>query len=224
VGNKFCDQCGVQLIASSSFCGQCGAKVSPAIQVQETQQSNPGDSNVQDIPKSSETKSFATQWAGVSQKNRVMILIFAAIVILVSLFQSGGGSSSTPSAASSMIDGLVMSDVSGEYTGFSCSDTQITDSLTCILAISVKNNSSAAVHLYGDIYALVDGMVFKATTTYGGIDYVSTDINPGESQSATISFDVPSGSNISDIFIADNASEGLNGAKVSFSLNKLATV
>lgn len=222
--NKFCGQCGVQLIASSSFCGQCGTKVNPTIHVSENQQSSRGDFTRQEIPTNSVNKSFASQWAGVSPKNRVIVSICVAIVIIISLFQSGGGASITSSITSSKIDGLVMTDVPGDYTGFSCTDTQITDSLTCILAISVKNDGNAAVHLYGDIYALVGGKVFKATTTYGGIDYVSTDINPGESQSTTISFDVPAGSTISDIFIADTASDGLSGAKVSFALNKVASV
>jgi hypothetical protein len=225
MSSKFCGNCGTELTQGVAFCGNCGAKVLASQGKLESPSQN--EKRILFIPRSSPSKQsdFAMKWRALSPAKRGFTLIVFAVAVTLIAFQSNGGSSSVSfSTPTDKVSGLLMTDVPGEYTDFSCSETDISTNLTCMLAISVQNKSNASIHLYGDIYALVDGKVFKASTLYGGIDYVSTDINPGEKQSATVSFDVPQGAMISDIFIADNADSGIGGAKVSLSLNKPAVV
>ena len=221
---KFCSQCGNQIQPESSFCSACGNKISNKFDSISESTAAVDSSKDEEIFSQTSSTQKKFNWNDMSPGSRLSIVLAILAAIYFSFFQSGNSSIDTSAMPSNEISGLVMSEVPGEYTRFSCSDTQLTSAITCILAIKVSNNGNSAVHLYGDIYALVDGKVFKASTIYGGIDYVSTDINPGESQSTTISFDVPNNSTISDIFIGDSASDGLSGAKVSLKLNKSARV
>jgi hypothetical protein len=226
----FCGGCGIYLLDNSKFCSSCGKAIdavsnsnSPKTEMKEnktplTPKSPPPETSVnylalfKNLPRSKQN----TIWI-------VLLLIFLAIQYGPKLLSSTGSSLSSVvgQTAANQIPGLTMEAVPS--TDSQCSEAYTTANVWCTLGFSVTNTGSSANHLYGDVFALVDGQTFKSTDIFGGITYVSTDINPGQSQSALVTFEVPSGSTISHIFIADSASSGLSGAKVALNIDMLAS-
>ena len=143
---------------------------------------------------------------------RLLVTVFC-LFLSVGLF--GCSSGKTP--------GLTLVEVPGESTGFSCMEVEDVNNVYCILAIRVRNDGDVSKNINGDVYALVDGQVFMADSTFGGITYVSTDINPGDTAASTVAFKVPRGSSISHIFISDSPEGGIRNAKLTLELNRFAT-
>ena len=152
-----------------------------------------------------------------------LILIFFAIDYGPKLLSSTGNSLSSVvgQTASNQTPGLIMEFVPETFTN--CSEALTSASVWCTFGFTVTNLGDTSSNLFGNVYALVDGQTFKSSDVFGGITYVSTDINPGQTQSALVTFEVPSGSTISHIFISDIASSGLNDAKVSMTIDIVAS-
>jgi hypothetical protein len=232
----FCTYCGKDILANSKFCPSCGKQtnidsnsIPPQINSFSSENSFKGDASV---PKSSSmpnsTNNYIAMFRNLPQSKQntiwiVLLLIFLAIQYGPKLLSSTGSSLSSVvgQTAANQIPGLTME--AAPNTDSQCTEAYNTANVWCTLGFSVTNTGSSANHLYGDVFALVDGQTFKSTDIFGGITYVSTDINPGQSQSAIVTFEVPSGSTISHIFIADSASSGLSGAKVALNIDMLAS-
>jgi hypothetical protein len=215
---KYCAFCGEKLDLNSLFCSQCGIKTASA---------DPDD-GIRKVPTqafSNETTPLGLEEAGTDVKrySGYLILGLIGVIAIVLSLQSGVESESTDSSyPPEKVAGLSLAEVPGEFTGFSCDETEDPRDVYCIMAIRVENDGVASKNIYGDVFALVDGKVFKADSTFGGITYVSTDINPGETAASTVAFKVPRGSLISHIFISDSADGGLKNAKLILDLNRIA--
>jgi hypothetical protein len=216
---KYCAFCGEKLDLNSLFCSQCGTKTASVVP----------DDEIRNVPTQEFTKETVPLGLGeagtdVKKYSGYLILGLIGVIAMVLSLQSGVESESTDSNyPPEKVAGLSLVEVPGESTGFSCDETEDPGDVYCIMAIRVKNDGDASKDIYGDIFALVDGKVFKADSTFGGITYVSTDINPGETAASTVAFKVPRGSSISQIFISDTADGGLKNAKLILDLNRIAT-
>lgn len=214
----FCINCGKNILPESKFCSFCGSSNDLATISQPVTKASPS-------PKSSKYLSIYRDLPQ-SKKNIFWIVIIILIVVLEfgPKLKSNSGNSVLDGivgqVATQQIPGLVMATVPEVEP--SCSEALTSSTMWCTFGFAVKNSGSTATRLYGDFYALVDGLTFKSTDIFGGITYVSTDINPGQTQSTMVTFEVPRGSTISNVFIADSAESGLTGAKVVVDLNIVA--
>lgn len=87
-----------------------------------------------------------------------------------------------------------------------CIPSFVDDEFTCSIGYLVENPTDTLIEIsYSEIYAVVDGKVFKAASDQGsdGTDWVSQTWNPGEELKAVTYFNVPAGSTIEQIFFAD---------------------
>lgn len=100
-----------------------------------------------------------------------------------------------------------------------CTDTVLTNSVSCIFPIEISSIADSPKSLSGNFFAVVDGKIFLADTTYGGINSISETWNPAESKSGVVPFTVPRGSNISLIFLAPEDSSTKADALLSLSVN-----
>ena len=222
----FCGDCGTYLLDNSKFCSSCGKAIDAAskptspktdMKVNETPL-------IPNSPSPAQSSNYLAMFRNLPQSKQNIIWIVLLVIIVAiqygpKLLSSTGSSLSSVvgQTAANQIPGLIMEVVPN--TDSQCSEAYNTANVWCTLGFSVTNTGTSANHLYGDIFALVDGQTFKSTDIFGGITYVSTDINPGQSQSAIVTFEVPRGSTISNVFIADSAESGLTGAKVVVDLN-----
>ena len=225
----FCGDCGTYLLDNSKFCSSCGKAIDAAskptspktdMKVNETPL-------IPNSPSPAQSSNYLAMFRNLPQSKQNIIWIVLLVIIVAiqygpKLLSSTGSSLSSVvgQTAANQIPGLIMEVVPN--TDSQCSEAYNTANVWCTLGFSVTNTGTSANHLYGDIFALVDGQTFKSTDIFGGITYVSTDINPGQSQSAIVTFEVPRGSTISNVFIADSAESGLTGAKVVVDLNIVA--
>jgi hypothetical protein len=216
---RYCAFCGEMKEPNAVFCGHCGKRHNE--KEEQTKLYESPDNSGEGLPlapgSSSRTK--------FSKRNRtflfVVLLVLGALVPgLQSNVEIFG--TKTNEASIEKTDGLKLTEVIDEYSEFSCSDSEVSNYVICIMAIRVTNESNSPQELFGNIYMLADDKTFKATTDFGGIDYVSTDLNPGESAASVIAFELPIGSAISGIFISDLPEGGLNNAKLSLSLDRIA--
>lgn len=103
----------------------------------------------------------------------------------------------------SQLNGLV-----GEYQeswSFCIPTFQDGDS-TCSIGYLIENPTDAIIEItFAEIYAVVDGKIFKASSDQGsdGVASVYQAWNPGEELKAFTYFNVPTGSTIEQIFFAD---------------------
>jgi hypothetical protein len=89
-----------------------------------------------------------------------------------------------------------------------CSPAMNSGFMTCIISIQISNNSSIPQHLYGSVYAVADSSVYKADTNFSStsIDTYNDILDPNETKGSVLAFSVPTGSTITDIFVANNGS------------------
>ena len=118
------------------------------------------------------------------------------------------------------LDGLVgtyMSDWSF------CIEAFQADRVMCSVGYTVANPTDAPVEImYADIFAVVDGKIFKADSDQGdGVGNVSTNWNPGDEFKAATAFTVPAGSTIEKVFFADEPR--LDNAEMIFDVGLVAT-
>ena len=223
---NFCTKCGFKLSPNSLFCSNCGAGV--AVDNPDIQNSAQEITGVQKTAITS--SNIKANWDKLPKQRKVVIASLVTVLVsglLVSSFSNNFGNNSSVNGEISVSQNasqIEMSEVPGESTGFSCLNGVSDAKIVCMLAIDFKNTGNTSLHFNGNVYALVNGKSYIATTTYGGTDYISTEINPGESQATTVAFEVDSGATLSDVFIADSADNGLKGAKASLRVNKVAVV
>jgi hypothetical protein len=234
-GDKmFCTLCGNKISIESKFCSGCGSLINRENSLDITNENINLNKSTQteshlilNKNSSSNSDNFVQMFKKLPKSTQnivwlVLILLILAIQYGPNLMSSSGSSLSSVvgQTAANQIPGLVMATV--PEVEQSCSEALTSSTMWCTFGFAVKNSGSTATRLYGDVYALVDGLTFKSTDVFGGSTYVSTDINPGQTQSAIVTFEVPRGSTISNVFIADSAESGLTGAKVIADLNIVA--
>ena len=226
----FCGDCGTYLLDNSKFCSSCGKAIDAASKptLPKTEMKENETPLIPNSPSPAQSSNYLAMFRNLPQSKQNIIWIVLLVIIVAiqygpKLLSLTGSSLSSVvgQTAANQIPGLTMEAVPS--TDSQCTEAYNPANVWCTLGFSVANTGSSANHLYGDVFALVDGQTFKSTNIFGAITYVSTDINPGETQSAIVTFEVPSGSTISHIFIADSASSGLNGAKVALNIDMVAS-
>ena len=103
-----------------------------------------------------------------------------------------------------------------------CTDTVITSSVSCIFPIEITSIADSPKSLSGNFFAVVDGKIYLADTSYGGIDSISETWNPGESKSGIVPFSVPRNSSISSIFLGPDGSSSTDDAVLSLTVSVVA--
>ena len=80
--------------------------------------------------------------------------------------------------------------------------------MTCIISTQIYANSSIPQKLERSIYAVADGSVYQADTSFSStsIDTYNDVLNPNETKNSVLAFYVPAVSTITDIFVANNGS------------------
>jgi hypothetical protein len=221
--NQYCASCGSELIIEAKFCSSCGAKVE--LRDVGIDNSAPETSTTNNLTPRNFWQKF---WIDQSPLNRAVIVLGLATIAFSGLqaFYQGASNSSSDNISSStpyQSSNLLMSiNVDENNNGLSCSESMKADYVYCTSGINIKNTGDVVKNITGYIYARVDGKVFKATTIFGGLDFVSSDINPGEVQSAIITFEVPANSIVSDIYIASSSDPTGENSPVGMPLNEAA--
>jgi hypothetical protein len=103
-----------------------------------------------------------------------------------------------------------------------CTNTVVTSSVSCIFPVEITSLANSPKSLSGNFFAVVDGKIYLADISYGGINSISETWNPGESKSGVVPFLVPANSNISSIFLGPEESSAIDNAVLSLNLNVTA--
>jgi hypothetical protein len=91
---------------------------------------------------------------------------------------------------------------------------------TCVVGYTVMNPTDAPIEItYVDVYAVVDGKIFKAASDQGsdGVGALTQTWSPGEELKAGTYFDVPEGSIMEKIFFASEPS--IDAAEMILDIN-----
>jgi len=158
--------------------------------------------------------------------------IFSTLVIASAFLLSSCGESATVENNSTTVasaqESTKLSGLVGKYMQdwSTCVPGMQAGTVTCVVGYTVKNPTDAPIELsYVDVYAKVDGKIFKAATDQGsdGVGALTQTWNPGEELKAGTYFDVPEGAVIQGLFFASEAS--LNSAEMllEFSLQGVAS-
>ena len=102
----------------------------------------------------------------------------------------------------------------------SCFEGFQSQNLTCMIGYTIKNPTDAPIELtYAEVYAQVDGKIFKAASDQGGdgVSTLSQTWNPGEELKGATYFNLPAGSIVEKIFFANDPD--LTLAEVEFEVN-----
>jgi hypothetical protein len=163
-------------------------------------------------------------------KNRNSLFFTLIVTAVFSLSACGESTQAEPSAAetavsqeSSKLTGLVGKFMSDWST---CVPGMQSATVTCVVGYTVKNPTDAPIELsYVEVYAQVDGKIFKAATDQGsdGVGALTQTWNPGEELKAGTYFSVPEGSTIQALFFADEASINAAEMKLEFNLEGIAS-
>jgi|LakMenE01Jun11ns_1017448.scaffolds.fasta_scaffold9889859_3 hypothetical protein len=100
-----------------------------------------------------------------------------------------------------------------------CTNTAVSSEIGCSFPIEITSLADSPKTLSGKFFALVDGKIYLADTSYGGIDSISETWNPGESNSGVVPFLVPANSRISSIFLGPEDSSSIDDAVLSLTVN-----
>lgn len=139
------------------------------------------------------------------------------IALGLSVVLSGCSSQSVSSKSNSDFKMAISSASSIE-----CTDTVITSSVSCIFPIEITSTADSPKSLSGKFFAEVNGKIYLADTSYGGIDSISETWNPGESNLGVVPFNVPLNSNISSIFLGPEGSSSVDDAFLSLTVTVTA--
>ena len=138
------------------------------------------------------------------------VIILTACISLTACGSTTVSSQSSELTASenttSMITGLA-----GKYMQdwSNCVPGMQAGTVTCVVGYTVKNPTNAPIELsYTQVYAVVDGKIFKASTDQGsdGVGALTQNWNPGEELKSGTYFDIPKGSTLQKIFFASEPS------------------
>lgn len=139
------------------------------------------------------------------------------IALGLSLVLSGCSSQSMSSNGNSDFKVAISS-----ATSIECTDTVVAKTLSCIFPIEIRSIADSPKSLSGNFFAEVNGKIFLADASYGGIDSISETWNPGESKSGVVPFNVPLNSNISSIFLGPEGSSSVDDAFLSLTVSVTA--
>ncbi len=162
-----------------------------------------------------------------NKKYFVSILFLATAFLLSSCGENtqveNNSAASTNSQEPSKLSGLV-----GKYMEdwSTCVPGMQASTVTCVVGYTVKNPTDVPIELtYVEVYAQVDGKIFKAATDQGsdGVGALTQTWNPGEELKAGTYFNVPEGSTIQALFFADEASISAAEMKLEFNLQGIAS-
>ena len=103
-----------------------------------------------------------------------------------------------------------------------CTDTVITSSVSCIFPVEITSTADSPKSLSGNFYAVVDGKIYLADTSYGGINSIAETWNPAESKSGVVPFLLPPNSTISSIFLGPEGSSSVDDAFLSLTVTVVA--
>jgi peptidylprolyl isomerase len=104
-----------------------------------------------------------------------------------------------------------------------CTDTVVTSSVSCIFPIEITNIANSPKSLSGNFFAEVNGKIYLADNSYGGIDSISETWNPDESKSGVVPFLLPPNAQVSQIFLGPEGSSSIDDAVLSLTVSVTAT-
>ena len=139
------------------------------------------------------------------------------IALGLSVVLSGCSSQSISSSGNSDFKVAISS-----ATSIECTDTVIAKTVSCIFPIEITSIADSPKSLSGKFFAEVNGKIFLADASYGGIDSISETLNPGESKSGVVPFNVPRNSSISSIFLGPEGSSSVDDAFLSLTVSVIA--
>lgn len=139
------------------------------------------------------------------------------IALGLSVVLSGCSSQSMSSSSNSDFKMVISSASSIE-----CTNTAVSSEIGCSFPIEITSLADSPKTLSGKFFAVVDGKIYLANTSYGGIDSISETWNPGESKSGVVPFNVPLNSSISSIFLGSEGSSSTDDAVLSLTVSVTA--
>ena len=139
------------------------------------------------------------------------------IALGLSVVLSGCSSQSMSSNSNSDFKMLISSASSIE-----CTNTAVSSEIGCSFPIEITSLADSPKTLSGKFFAVVDGKIYLANTSYGGINSISETWNPGENKSGVVPFIVPTKSNISLIFLGPEGSSSVDDAFLSLTVSVTA--
>jgi hypothetical protein len=110
----------------------------------------------------------------------------------------------------------------GPASTIECTNTVVTNTVSCIFPIEITSIAESPKSLSGKFFAEVNGKIYLADASYGGIDSISETWNPGESKSGVVPFNVPLNSSISSIFLGPDSSSSVDDAVLSLTVSVIA--
>ena len=218
---NYCSGCGSSLISNVKFCSNCGSRISEFADL-------PNNNN-EDLYPASIYPESAGQNVELSQKGKspgkkgisivwlILFLTMCAATIGFAIYSNSEKLSQSWPGSNSVFEATLFDEASD-----SCSATDNSSLSTCIVSIHITNTTDVAQTLYGTIYAVADGKVYKASTWLGGIDIFSDTLNPGITKGAVLNFDVPIGSTITKIFASSDADSNSSNVVLSLELDLFA--
>lgn len=153
--------------------------------------------------------------------SRAAAICTSFVVTLLAVTACGGISST--SGISTAKSSTKQSGIEGKYMpewSF-CVPAMEDGTLTCEVGYTVTNPTDKLIQLSGlDIYALVDGKVYIASSDQGsdGVARVNETWNPGKQFKAGTYFDIPDGATIEKVFFA--SSPDLSASQMTFNAGK----
>jgi flagellar basal body-associated protein FliL len=218
---NYCNGCGSYLISNVKFCSNCGFQI-PEFGDQPNNNNedlHPAsiypESPNQNLEQPQKGKSPGTK--GISIVWLILFLAMSAAAIGFAIYSNSEKLSESWSGSNSVFEANLF-----DKAGDSCSANEDSSLSTCTVSINVTNISDVAQTLYGTIYAVADGKVYRAATWLGGIDIFSDTLNPGITKGAVLNFDIPIGSTITQIFASSDADPNSNNVVLSLELDLLA--
>lgn len=220
--NNYCSGCGSNLSSNVKFCSNCGFQIPEFADLPNNinEDLQPAsiypESTDQNLEQSQKGESSGNK--GISIVWLILFLAMSTAAIGFAIYSNSEKLSQSWSGSNSVFEATLFDEASD-----SCSVTDGSSLSTCIVSINITNTSDVAQTLYGTIYAVADGKVYRASTWLGGIDIFSDTLNPGITKGAVLNFDVPIGSTITEIFASSNGTPDSSNVVLSLELDLFAT-
>ena len=219
--NNYCSGCGSSLISTVKFCSNCGFQIPEFADFPNNKNEDLQPASI--YPDSTDHNLEQSQKGnppgnkGVSIVWLILFLTMCTAAIGFAIYSNSEKLSQSWSISSSVFEATLFDEASD-----SCSATDGSSLSTCVVSINITNTSDVTQTLYGTIYAVADGQVYRAATWLGGIDIFSDTLNPGITKGAVLNFDVPIGSTITQIFASSDADPNSSNVVLSLDLDLFA--
>ena len=220
--NNYCSKCGSSLISTVKFCSNCGFQIP---EIADSPNNNNEDLHPASIYPESANQNLELSQRGNPPGNKgisivwlILFLVMSAAAIGFAIYSNSEKLSQSWPGSTSVFEATLFDEASD-----SCSATDGSSLSTCIVSINITNTSDVAQTLYGTIYAVADGKIYRASTWLGGSDIFSDTLNPGITKGAVLNFDVPIGSTITQIFASSDADPNSSNVVLSLELDLFAT-